>query len=904
MTEKKSLSQSIIFNLAMFVFSFSIMAIETLYVHKLLIITNYLTATFVISIAMISIAFGSFISFYLARFNSYIIMLVAALLYTATIPLSYYNIINIGYFQYPYLLILPFMFAAIIVSLLFSKANSYKIYFGNLTASALGVIFPIFAVNPYKSGDVMIMLMFFPAVFILVLAFGFRHILAKAATAVIAIVLIYGTSVILMNNLKLPEVLTKTEYEQQVIPEIKNTFDRQFMQKSYKKDGENYVYSGDKYGIQRSKYILHDIGHWRSYDLNYNINRTYKPAEKEGSTWLSKLLEVTTYNHKVEMSKVESRKTWYSHMPGNNWKLIYSQDDLMGKIDFFNINDRTIIYCSNGIPLDTALQSNGTLWDPRVPHIDSPNIFIIGLSYDGLVKSAKRQPGSRVSGVEFSPVLMNLMTEEDGKGYFSRFANYPYKGIEAYEAEGRYFLTSNTEIYDMITLMNLHPEYPAMATLMPEYLHTVEATKLMLNKLSDKGMLVYEEILETPRARYAFYKFLNTVRATLEEMGVKNPDQHILIYSWDFWGPNQNFQTVLVKKSPFTQAELATFARYHNVIAPRYGSGITLHPAIKTGHMFERVFNAPEPIYEMTEYPNRIRQAEFEEDMLPLIKNSEDAEFFKSLFTFSSQQKRYYIKRNMITDANKERVHSILDQIDFPYEVDLTPTRDNKPFPFNVYKNKKEVRVLLDVIVKLAGILFIPVILLTVFRYRSQGFKLPLHTVFFSLLGLGFMMVEIVLMQKYQRFIGSPVYSTIVILGGLLFFSGLGSYFSRNFRKRTLIACIAAIPLLILFQALFADAIFNGLAKYAFTTKLFISSAMIFPLAFLMGLPFPHALDQIKKDISDEYATLMFGINGALMTVAVVLTVFVNVTYGLNTSFAIGFATYAAALGLFVVIKK
>jgi predicted membrane-bound spermidine synthase len=797
------------------------------------------------------------------------------------------------------------MFAAIIVSLLFSKANSNKIYFGNLAASALGVIFPIFAVNPYKSEDVLIMLMFLPAVFILILAFGFRHILTKAVTAIAAIVLIYGTSAILMHNLKLPEELAKSEYEEQIIPNIKNTYDRQFMQKNYRKEGDKYLYNGDKYGIKRAKYILHDIGHWKSLDLNYNINRSNTTADKEGRNWVDRLVDAVTTTSKVDLDKVDGRKTWYAHMPGNNWKLIYSQDDLMGKIDFFNINNKTIIYTTNGIPLDTALQSNGTIWDPRLPHVDNPNIFIIGLSYDGLVKSAKRQPGSRVSGVEFSPVLMELLTEDNRKGYFSKFANYPYKDVEAYEAEGRYFLTSNTETYDMITLMNMHPEYPAIATLMPEYLHTVEATKMMLNKLSDKGMLVYEEILETPRARYAFYKFLNTVRYTLEnELGVKDPSRHVLIYSWDFWGPNQNFQTVLVKRSPFTQKELATFARYHNVIAPRYGSGITLHPTIKTGHTFERIFNAKEPVYEMTEYPNRVGKSKFEEEMLPLIKNREDAEFFKSLFTYSKQYNRYYLKRNAVNDSNKERVHSILDQIDFPYEVDLTPTTDNRPFPFNVYKNKKEVQVLLDVIVKLAGILFIPVILLTIIRYRSQGFKLPLHTVFFSLLGLGFMMVEIVLMQKYQRFIGSPVYSTIVILGGLLFFSGLGSYFSRNFSRKTLIICITAIPVLILFQALFADSIFTALAKYSFTTKLFISSAMIFPLAFLMGLPFPHALEQIKQDISDEYATLMFGINGALMTVATILTILVNVTYGLNTSFATGFAAYAAALGMFIIIRK
>jgi hypothetical protein len=100
------------------------------------------------------------------------------------------------------------------------------------------------------------------------------------------------------------------------------------------------------------------------------------------------------------------------------------------------------------------------------------------------------------------------MMENNKEGYFSEFGHYPYKGLEAHEAEGRYFLSSNNEIYDMITLMNLHMEYPAIATLAPEYLHTVENTQMMLNKLSDKGMVVYEEIIETKDQGLRFINFL------------------------------------------------------------------------------------------------------------------------------------------------------------------------------------------------------------------------------------------------------------------------------------------------------------------------------------------------------------------------------------------------------------
>jgi ABC-type dipeptide/oligopeptide/nickel transport system permease subunit len=166
------------------------------------------------------------------------------------------------------------------------------------------------------------------------------------------------------------------------------------------------------------------------------------------------------------------------------------------------------------------------------------------------------------------------------------------------------------------------------------------------------------------------------------------------------------------------------------------------------------------------------------------------------------------------------------------------------------------------------------------------------------------MLIEVVLMQKYQNFIGSPIYSTIVILGGLLFFSGLGSFFSRNFSKKILVICICVIPVLILFQAFFIGGIFDLLAKFSFHSKLIIASLLIFPLAFLMGIPFPHALEQIKKDVSNEYAALMYGVNGVFGTVAVSLSILLNVTYGMQFSLMLGFFTYLAAILLFIVIKE
>ncbi|PKL18393.1 MAG: hypothetical protein CVV49_06270 [Spirochaetae bacterium HGW-Spirochaetae-5] len=162
-----------------------------------------------------------------------------------------------------------------------------------------------------------------------------------------------------------------------------------------------------------------------------------------------------------------------------------------------------------------------------------------------------------------------------------------------------------------------------------------------------------------------------------------------------------------------------------------------------------------------------------------------------------------------MTNTDNTTLETILDQVNYPYEIDLSPVTDNKPYPFNIYKNKKEVEDFLDIILKIAAAMMIPVLLLAIFKYGSQRFRLVGHTVFFGLLGFGYMLVEIVLMQKYQNFIGSPIYSTIVIFGGLLFFSGLGSFFSRNFSKRTLVICISIIPVLILFQSYFIVDVFQ-----------------------------------------------------------------------------------------------
>ena len=73
--------------------------------------------------------------------------------------------------------------------------------------------------------------------------------------------------------------------------------------------------------------------------------------------------------------------------------------------------------------------------------------------------------------------------------------------------------------------------------------------------------------------------------------------------------------------------------------------------------------------------------------------------------------------------------------------------------------------------------LILPLILLNLKGFQQLNNKIG-SIIYFSSLGLGFMFMEIVLMQKYMLILGHPVYSFSVVLASLLISSGIGSLFS------------------------------------------------------------------------------------------------------------------------------
>ncbi len=883
---------------AVIIFPFSIIVLEAVLFHLLMIVSNYLQATTVISIALFGIAFGGLVSFYLLRYSKALVINISAVIFILSIGMSYYSIVRLDNFNFPWLLIFPFFSGSLIVSAVFSRADSHKVYFTDLTASALGVIFPIITVYYIKSENTLLLLSIMPLLYIFMQLFTVKNRGLMVFGQIITFISVVLIILFIVMNITVPRAINSHDFEEKVLPSITKEIEKNIISSAYSKssDGSRYLLdTTDPDKVMMAKNVLTGTDY---YPFVMDLSRNYKPsfsAEK---------------NYKIYTDQL------------SDYTFLYSRDSLIGRVEFITKTDFDYYYINNGSFFDRVIfRDRGSKFDIRFPnYIKDAKVFIVGASADGIVKSLKRLPGNpEISGVEFNPIIHETMSS----GYFFEKSERAYVNTEIYRTEGRAYLRSSDEKFDMITHMNNHAEHGAICTIAPEYLHTVEAVQEMLSSLTDRGILVYEEILWSTRAHWFFYKFINTIVHALKDMGIEKPEDHILVYQWDYWNYSRPaVRSVVIKRKAFTakEKELVNQNLFHyltNKKLPLMSSRqpILAYPGTilpgKVGEIIkgEAVDNHQLPDYYWSD--------DFERDIISKIKNPEDRDFINSLYYISPSEKdskgfdfvntvhnfrqgRHVLKSG-ISSADQERYRELLEKTDYSYKMDISPITDDQPFPYNVFVEKKEIIKILKILGMLSLLIFIPVLFLIIKKYKSYKLKLFNHTFFLSV-GFGFMLVEIVLMQFFQRFIGVPVYSVIITLGGLLFFSGIGSIVSSKWNYTGVKIAVFLIPPVLYLYQTYLDSVFQFFAPFAFETRLYISVIIMIPVSFLMGVPFPGAMERIKKDISREYATLMYAISGAAGTIAAAAAIYFNVAYGFLFTFYIGMASYTSGALLLVFI--
>src|SRR5437879_12538886 len=170
---------------------------------------------------------------------------------------------------------------------------------------------------------------------------------------------------------------------------------------------------------------------------------------------------------------------------------------------------------------------------------------------------------------------------------------------------------------------------------------------------------------------------------------------------------------------------------------------------------------------------------------------------------------------------------------------------------------------------------------------------------YFLALGLGYLFVEMALIQRLVFFLADPIYAVAVVLAGLLFVSGLGSAFAaRQLRKgisATRLACLAAIVVAVTgtVYALGLHTILTQLLSLPLSTRIAIAFTVLLPFA-AMGMPFPLVLRQLGQSRA-ELLPWAWAINGCASVIAGPLATLLALGAGLPTVLLAASAFYAVA---------
>jgi len=170
---------------------------------------------------------------------------------------------------------------------------------------------------------------------------------------------------------------------------------------------------------------------------------------------------------------------------------------------------------------------------------------------------------------------------------------------------------------------------------------------------------------------------------------------------------------------------------------------------------------------------------------------------------------------------------------------------------------------------------------------------------YFGSLGVGFMLIEVGLMQKLALYLSNPTYSIAVTMASLLLFSGLGSLLSGRSRlavptllKLTL-PMLAALGAVELYVAV--PAVVEATLGASMTVRVLLTVLLLAPLGLLMGMPFPNGI-RLLGESAPHLVPWAWGVNGALSVTASVGAILLAMSTGFNVVLGVGLCCYLLAL--------
>lgn len=464
--------------------------------------------------------------------------------------------------------------------------------------------------------------------------------------------------------------------------------------------------------------------------------------------------------------------------------------------------------------------------------IARPKVAIIGVGGGFDVLTALRFDASEITGIEINAATVNIL-KNVYRDYFRHWVDDPR--VTIVNADGRHYLSTLNRDFDVIQLSGVdsYSGTPGAAHVFSEnYLYTAEAFDLYLSRLSENGVINMMRLEHTPQRE--MLRALVTAVGALRRAGVTEPRSHIVTLTEH----SGAFTAVLVKKTPFSSAELD---RLRTWAAARPSFGISAEPGP------------------------------------PVTEPANGYQAFLSL-----------------GDPRLERAFVA----SYPFAID--PVTDDRPFFFNfafwwhlfpedsiLWASVPVLQmslVLLGSLVSLAAALTVILPLMLLSRRGIQtGRQRGRFAVYFSGLAIGYLGIEIALMQLFGLFLGHPNYAISVVLAALLLSSGMGALMAESILRRLPNIRFVAFLLagFILGEFLLAFPKLSSMLGWPFGARVLIAALLIWPVGVCLGVFMPAGIETMKG-LSPELVPWAWGVNGVFSVLAPILAVGVSTTFGIS----------------------
>ena len=184
---------------------------------------------------------------------------------------------------------------------------------------------------------------------------------------------------------------------------------------------------------------------------------------------------------------------------------------------------------------------------------------------------------------------------------------------------------------------------------------------------------------------------------------------------------------------------------------------------------------------------------------------------------------------------------------------------------------------------------------------RARWPGMAYYLIYFSCLGAGFIIVELVFVQIFRKVIGYPTHTYATVIFSLLISAGLGSLFTKRLRVaeqgrwRWMFAGIVALGALFIFTY---SGLFHLFLAQPLPMRIAVAIALLFPVGFLMGMPLPIAVNKLGE-VEPLGIPWAWGMNGFFTVFGGFLSILLSYLFGFKFALGLGFAVYLVAFWVY-----